>query len=478
MESDSRYSVTEDSQSESDSESSESTSQDTNESSAQTSKEPKKDTKHSKDTKDDESSSTSENHNEEKPSPKTETTPDKKSDENQPKEKESADEPKSTSADSEPESSKETKSPPPKPETQKNDQSATNNESQPPSTPEKPPAEPAKKTDTETPSRKTDRYGWVSEKVTLSQREKKLIQIERSKEEERTKKWLAMTKDFPTFLKQHRNKVASRIKKGVPDTVRGKVWACLTQSEEMKAKYPPMNELLDKPPQPGYTTIDKDLPRTFPQIGRFSETNTLESLRNILYCYCQTDTVLGYTQGMSFIAGMLLNYMDEDAAFYSFVNVMLGERLNQRGYLLSGFPRLEHANLMLMCLMQKYCPKVLKRMNDLNLDISMFTPQWFLTCFQSYNWQPEFQLRIFERYLFYGTRSLLNLGIVIILYHRKELEKANMETFLNILQHPDTSPKMLNWHSVLDDWDKQWLTKGEYEKLLNRCHVQKETTSY
>lgn len=327
--------------------------------------------------------------------------------------------------------------------------------------------------------RKMDRYGWYVDKKKLSKQELQLIQIESQKEGERTQKWLEMTKNWSSFMKKNRNKVASRIKKGVPDSMRSRVWALLCQAEQTKKQYPtPMSELLKKPKHQGYVTIDKDLSRTFPQIGFFSKPGFIESLRRILYCYCQTDPVLGYTQGMSFIAGMFLSYMDEETAFYSFLNVMLGKRLNQRGYFLSGFPRLDKANLMLACLMDKKCPKILKKMDSLGVIMSMFTPGWFLTVYQSYTWQPEFQLRLFERYLFYGTRGLLNFGIVIILYHQKILEKADMEEFLRILQHPDSSKKMLNWHSVLQEWDKNWLNKAEYEKLLTRCGVQKETENY
>lgn len=328
-------------------------------------------------------------------------------------------------------------------------------------------------------NRKMDRYGWYVDKKKISKQEQQLIQIENQKESERTQKWLDMTKNWSSFMKKNRNKVAERVKKGIPDQMRSRAWALLCQAEKMKKQYPmPMSELLKRPRHQGYTTIDKDLVRTFPQIGFFSKSGFIESLRRILYCYCQTDPVLGYTQGMSFIAGMFLSYMDEETAFYSFLNVMLGKRLNQRGYFLAGFPRLDKANLMLGCLMEKKCPKVLKKMDSLGIMMSMFTPGWFLTVFQSYTWLPEFQLRIFERYLFYGTRGLLNFGIVIILYHQKILEKADMEEFLKILQHPDSSEKMLNWHSVLQDWDKNWLNKAEYEKLLTRCGVQKETESY
>ncbi|OHT07362.1 TBC domain containing protein [Tritrichomonas foetus] len=315
----------------------------------------------------------------------------------------------------------------------------------------------------------------------MSPREKQLIKIEESKEFERSLKWVEMTdnKHWNQWMKNKRNKVASRVKKGIPDSIRSRAWALLTETSKMKKKYPTtMNELLEKPAHDGYIVINKDLSRTFPQIGFFSKPGFIESLRRVLCCYCQTDPTLGYTQGMSFIAGMLLAYMDEETAYYSFVNIMLQPRINHRGYLLSGFPRLERANDMLLCLMDKKCPKVIKRMNEIGVFMQMFTPGWFLTAYQSFNWPPEFQLRIFERFLFYGTRALINFAIIIIMKHVDILEKAEIEVFLKVLQHPDESERMMNWHSVLEDWDKNWIKKKEYEYLLDRVGAQSETDHY
>ena len=156
----------------------------------------------------------------------------------------------------------------------------------------------------------------------------------------------------------------------------------------------------------------------------------------------------------------------------------MGSRINHRGYLVQGFPRLEIANKMLLCLMDKKCPQVIKRMNQIGVFMAMFTPGWFLTAFQSLSWPPELQLRIFERFLFYGTRGLLGLGFAIIMVHADLLEKAEMGSFLRILQHPDESDRMRDWHTVIAAWDKYFVRKKVYQELLIRCDSQPETEAF
>ena len=139
------------------------------------------------------------------------------------------------------------------------------------------------------PQRKMDRFGWYQTDHPVSSEEAKLIKIEEDKEYEREIKWHEMTKDDQTwnnFMHKKRNKIAERVKKGIPDSMRQRAWSLLSNCSKLKAEATvTMQELLDpnRPRLDGYITIDKDLSRTFPQIGIFSQPKAIESLRNVLY---------------------------------------------------------------------------------------------------------------------------------------------------------------------------------------------------
>ena len=316
---------------------------------------------------------------------------------------------------------------------------------------------------------KMDRYGWVAKQRKVSKKEKKLAQTEEEKEAERTQKWIDMFRDWDKFMRKNRKKVEHRVRKGIPDIIRQRAWQHILDIEELK-KTSGLNldELNQMERHEDCVTIDKDLSRTFPQIGLFAQPDMKDKLRTVLYAYCHADNEVGYTQGMSFLAGMFLAYMDVESAFFCFVSMMKG-RLDQRQYFLDGFPRLTVANEALRLLMKSHCKKVLSRIENQGVLFPMFSPNWFMTAFQAYNWPPEMQLRIWERFLMFGTRALLSFGLTIILRHEDLLRKGGLEEILPILQRPEESPRMADWHEVFEQWDDLWLKKKEFERVWKQA---------
>jgi hypothetical protein len=73
------------------------------------------------------------------------------------------------------------------------------------------------------------------------------------------------------------------------------------------------------------SVLYKDLPRTFAELGFFHNGGPLEQpLREVLESYIFFRPDVGYVQGMSFIAAMLLLYVEPFEAFVCFSNMMNG----------------------------------------------------------------------------------------------------------------------------------------------------------
>ncbi|KAH0785540.1 TBC domain containing protein [Histomonas meleagridis] len=350
-----------------------------------------------------------------------------------------------------------------KPEPNNQNQSNASNNQQ-TEHPQVPPTSPPNE---ESSSRKVDRYGWYIKPKAVSKYDQKLTTAESAKEMSRSLKWKNMLDHWDQWMPKRYSKVASRLRKGIPDCIRSQAWMKILHSDLIRSQFTtPMDELLQRPPHVTYSTIDDDLNRTFPQVGYFSHNNFIESLRRVLRCYSQIDTELGYTQGMNFIAGMFLSYMDEENAFYCFASVFQSPKIYHRGYVIDQFPRLIAANNMLTKLMKKKCPKALRNIEKEGIEIKMFSTRWFITAFQAYNWEAEFQMRIFERFLFYGTRGLLSFALLIVLIHQDIIEKSPIEIILKYLQHPDESERMVNWHKILEKWDDSLLSRKNYINLV------------
>lgn len=155
------------------------------------------------------------------------------------------------------------------------------------------------------------------------------VEARRRREIKRERKWLLMVKDkdwsnsffskkrfFERLMSPSYKKLKSRVRKGIPDAWRGRVWIELLQPhfDENMAKYPylidvELSELTTE-------DIEKDLERTFPRHEMFCHGGVgQDSLRRVLRAYANVDPEVGYCQGMSFIAGLFLMYMPEDCAF-------------------------------------------------------------------------------------------------------------------------------------------------------------------
>lgn len=161
-----------------------------------------------------------------------------------------------------------------------------------------------------------DRYGFLIDNPTISP--------STSKEIERTKKWVAMLKDWDRVSTTKDKLLQSRLRKGIPDPVRGEVWKRLSGVEGMTQLYPNRYNnpdfLCNESVQ---ICIDKDIPRIFRRHELFLDSTGpgTSALRRILESYASFDPECGYCSGMGLIAGTLLIYLPEDEAFYAFLSL-------------------------------------------------------------------------------------------------------------------------------------------------------------
>ncbi|CAN8062203.1 unnamed protein product [Agarophyton chilense] len=172
-----------------------------------------------------------------------------------------------------------------------------------------------------------------------------------------TDEWL--TSILPSWHKKRQTaRVRSLVFKGIPPTVRGRVWQCaignpLSISEELfdvlkeractgrrdflRRREAVANadgdvggggglaEPMLESERSAHKAIMLDLPRTFPELSFFhAQGSHYEfALRDVLEAFLYLKPEVGYSQGMSFVAAVLLLYMDPFEAFSCFCNMLL-----------------------------------------------------------------------------------------------------------------------------------------------------------
>ncbi|XP_028941894.1 rab GTPase-activating protein 1-like, partial [Antrostomus carolinensis] len=129
------------------------------------------------------------------------------------------------------------------------------------------------------------------------------------------------------------------------------------------------------------SVITRDIHRTFPAHDYFKDTegDGQESLYKICKAYSVYDEDIGYCQGQSFLAAVLLLHMPEEQAFCVFVKIMYDYGL--RDLYRNNFEDLHCKFFQLEKLMQEQLPDLYGHFSDLNLEAHMYASQWFLTLF-------------------------------------------------------------------------------------------------
>ncbi|XP_006876274.1 PREDICTED: TBC1 domain family member 1-like isoform X4 [Chrysochloris asiatica] len=125
-------------------------------------------------------------------------------------------------------------------------------------------------------------------------------------------------------IKFDMEKMHSAVGQGVPRHHRGEIWKFLAEQYHLRHQFPskqqpkdtPYKELLKQLTSQQHAILI-DLGRTFPTHPYFSAQLGAGqlSLYNILKAYSLLDQEVGYCQGLSFVAGVLLLHMSEEEAF-------------------------------------------------------------------------------------------------------------------------------------------------------------------
>ena len=158
-------------------------------------------------------------------------------------------------------------------------------------------------------------------------------------------------------------KLKARIRAGVPEAVRGFVWKLMAAGRaaadfRTEGQYARLAAQQDGPHAEWFAQIDKDVPRTmtdhiyFRPPGRSGQ----EALTRVLRAYAALNPQLGYTQGMSSYAAVLLLYMTEEDAFWTFATLM--DRCTVEGLFTTGFPYLHDCYDAWQKLLHKRLPRL------------------------------------------------------------------------------------------------------------------------
>lgn len=282
----------------------------------------------------------------------------------------------------------------------------------------------------------TDRYGFIHGER-LPERLPEFETKIKNKENTRLNKWLKMLKSWDQFFPDS-EKLRTRTYKGIPNALRGEVWSRLLNinmlKQEQSGKYQEMLEygiLYSK----DVRQIDLDVNRTYRNHIMFRERyNTKQQmLFRVLVAYSVYNTEVGYCQGMSQIAALLLMYMDEEDAFWSISSLMSNDRHAMHGFFIPGFPKLIRFAKHHDKIIQKFLPKVWKHFKKFDIDSTLYTLKWFFQCFLD-RVPFSLTLRLWDVFLLDGEVILTGMSYTLLKLHKRSILRKPMEETIEFLQ--------------------------------------------
>ncbi|XP_005517833.1 PREDICTED: TBC1 domain family member 1 isoform X3 [Pseudopodoces humilis] len=236
-------------------------------------------------------------------------------------------------------------------------------------------------------------------------------------------------------------KIHAAVGQGVPRHHRGEIWKFLAEQYHLKHQFPskqqpkdtPYKELLKQLTSQQHAILI-DLGRTFPTHPYFSAQLGAGqlSLYNILKAYSLLDQEVGYCQGLSFVAGVLLLHMSEEDAFkmLKFLMFDMGLRKQYR----PDMTILQIQMYQLSRLLHDYHRDLYNHLEEHEIGPSLYAAPWFLTMFAS-QFPLGFVSRVFDMLFLQGSEAIFKVALSLLGSHKPLiLQHENLETIVDFIK--------------------------------------------
>ncbi|KAN0007027.1 hypothetical protein ACTFIU_005221 [Dictyostelium citrinum] len=295
-----------------------------------------------------------------------------------------------------------------------------------------------------------------------------LMKEQRNKEKRREKKWVKLIAN-----NGKRSKMQNLAWKSVPESTRSVLWRLVLNPDKVKQNANVTFEQLLERDSEFVKQIDLDIDRTYRNHIIFRErfNSGQQALFNVLKAYSIYDSEVGYCQGMSSIASLLLMYMTEEEAFWCLVALMESDKFQFRGLFLPSFPLLYRNYAIHEQLLHEELPKVASNFGVEGITFSMYATKWFLTIFSG-NIPFPLLVRFWDLVMLHGYFIVHTLVIHVLRTYESTLGKDPFEKILNFFSNLDSIE--IDVYSFIKSAKKHKITEKRIAKLGQKYDMQQQ----
>lgn len=223
----------------------------------------------------------------------------------------------------------------------------------------------------------------------------------------------------------------SRVRKGIPSSLRHEIWQIICNLKALKAdSHHFYDELIAKEKWVCQDIIENDVRRTFTTNIYYMQGIGKKSISDILKAVSFAFPTVGYTQGMSFIAGMFSFYLTNEDSFWMFV--YLFDKRNWMIYF-QDLATLDRFSFIFEKLLERYMPKVLEIMRAVGCEGRLYISKYITTFFASML-PISFCVRIFDIFIFENEKIIFRALLAIFKFLEPHLlQKKSLDGFIGTL---------------------------------------------
>eukprot|EP01117_Protostelium_nocturnum_P016035 TRINITY_DN6276_c0_g1_i3.p1 TRINITY_DN6276_c0_g1~~TRINITY_DN6276_c0_g1_i3.p1 ORF type:complete len:506 (+),score=147.82 TRINITY_DN6276_c0_g1_i3:287-1804(+) len=299
------------------------------------------------------------------------------------------------------------------------------------------------------------------EKDKIKREEQKAIRDKRMQESKQY--WMGVINSWPA--KRNNPKTKLFWWQGFPPSVRGKMWELASSNElnitpelfgifgkhasitkearlaqkklekakrkgEEGVKSPEITNVVALGREDTVDLIHLDLPRTFPALSIFQPDGPCHNqLKEVLEAYVCYRPDIGYVQGMSYIAAVLLLNLDTFPAFKVLANI-LNKPLHLTFFRMTQKEVESYMNWF-DSLLALHLPKVHKQLQEVGINHT-YLVDWIMTIY-SKAMPIDMAMRVWDLYFLEGESFIFRTALGIFKFYSAKFEKAQFDEIMNTI---------------------------------------------
>ena len=213
--------------------------------------------------------------------------------------------------------------------------------------------------------------------------------------------------------------------------------------------------------------INKDINRTF-YVDKFKEGNGKEMLDNILTLVAFIKPEIGYCQGMNFIVGALINFIDdEETCFWIFLHFL--DNIGLKDLYLQNMPEYLIKLYQLNYFIKEFFPKMHHHLktNAINLDI--FFSKWILTIFSNFL-SFDTLYNIWDIFMLDKWKAIFKFSIIIASYMKDDLINMDLHYYSSYIRNNNINS--LKFHDLSKYYYNYKINNSKLDELKEDFYIE------